>query len=107
MEAYFDLITLWNTKCYTFIYLYKFKLFYTVQPLINQEQLKKQGLSIRFGHSKPVKFSKKLHKTDKITGLWKLTHMYADSQDFWKSFNGSDKTKCVKNVVKNDKKLFF
>ena len=30
--------------------------------------------------------------------IWAYIH--ANSQDFWKSFNGSDKTKCVKNMVK-------
>ena len=43
MEAYSNLIILLNTKCYTFFDKLKLKLFYTVQPLISQEQLKKQG----------------------------------------------------------------
>ena len=32
---------------------------------------------------------------------------FANFQDFWKSFNGSDKTKHVKNVVKKCQKIIF
>ena len=37
--------------------------------------------------------------------IWAYIH--ANSQDFWKSFNRTDKTKHVKNVFKKSQQIFF
>ena len=57
-----------------------------------------------FGPPKPPFSIKDKQIIQNIINIWACIH--ADSQDFWRSFNITDKTKCVKNVVnKCQKKL--
>ena len=61
-----------------------------------------------FGPPKPpfcIKDKKNLYILN-VGHIWAYIH--ANSQDFWKSFNGSNKTKCVKkNVVKKFQQKSF
>ena len=51
-----------------------------------------------------IKDKKKLY-IQNVGHIWAYIH--ANSQDFWKSFNGSDKTKCVKKCGKKMQFFFF